>query len=135
MKQVVQALNSGQVETVDVAVPHVRPGHIFIQTSRSLISAGTERMLVEFGRAGWIEKARQQPEKVRQVLEKIRTDGLGPTLESVRAKLNQPIAMGFRSLAPMVRDATILATRSRGKTTRSASSVGPSSGTSRRCSN
>lgn len=64
----------------DTPVAHARPGHILVQTTQSLISAGTERMLVEFGRAGWIEKARQQPEKVRRFLEQMRTDGLEPTL-------------------------------------------------------
>lgn len=76
-------------------VPGPRPGHVLIRTSRSLISAGTERMLVEFGRAGWIEKARQQPDKVRQVLEKVRTDGLGATLEAVLHKLDQPLPLGY----------------------------------------
>ncbi len=52
-------------------------------------------MLVDFGRAGWIDKARQQPEKVRQVLDKIRTDGLMPTLDAVRSKLDQPLALGY----------------------------------------
>ena len=59
------------------------------------MSAGTERMLVEFGKAGWIEKARQQPDKVRMVLDKIKTDGLLPTLEAVLNKLDQPIALGY----------------------------------------
>jgi len=66
-----------------------------IQTRVSLISAGTERMLIEFGRAGYLAKARQQPEKVRQVLDKVRTDGLGATVQSVMAKLDQPLPMGY----------------------------------------
>jgi predicted dehydrogenase/threonine dehydrogenase-like Zn-dependent dehydrogenase len=52
-------------------------------------------MLVEFGKAGWIDKARQQPDKVRQVLDKVKTDGLMPTLDAVRAKLDQPIPLGY----------------------------------------
>ncbi|NQT17520.1 MAG: Gfo/Idh/MocA family oxidoreductase [Planctomycetes bacterium] len=95
MKQIIQNLSSGEVHLQDVPAPSARPGHLLIRTTRSLISTGTERMLVEFGRAGWIEKARQQPEKAKQVLDKIRTDGLQPTIETVRAKLDQPVPMGY----------------------------------------
>ena len=52
-------------------------------------------MLVDFGKAGWIEKARQQPEKVKQVLDKIRTDGLMPTVEAVFNKLDEPMPLGY----------------------------------------
>jgi predicted dehydrogenase/threonine dehydrogenase-like Zn-dependent dehydrogenase len=95
VKQVLQNLRSGATEVAEVPVPGVRPGHILIRTTRSLISVGTERMLVEFGKAGWIEKARQQPDKVKMVLEKIRTDGLVPTIESVKNKLDQPLPLGY----------------------------------------
>lgn len=70
-------------------------GSLVIATTCSLISAGTERMLVDFGRAGWVAKARQQPEKVRQVLDKVRTDGLLPTIDAVRSKLDQPLPLGY----------------------------------------
>jgi predicted dehydrogenase/threonine dehydrogenase-like Zn-dependent dehydrogenase len=70
-------------------------GQVLIRTSASLVSAGTERMLVEFGRAGLFEKARQQPDKVRMVFDKMRTDGLAPTIEAVTRKLEQPLAMGY----------------------------------------
>lgn len=76
-------------------MPGVRPGHLLIATSYSLISAGTERMLVDFGKAGWIDKARQQPEKVKQVLDKIKTDGLIPTVEAVFNKLDEPMPLGY----------------------------------------
>ncbi len=95
MKQLLQSIRNGQTEIVDVPAPRIRPGHLLIQTRVSLISAGTERMLVEFGKAGWIEKARQQPDKVRQVADKVRTDGLLPTLDAVRSKLDQPIPLGY----------------------------------------
>jgi predicted dehydrogenase/threonine dehydrogenase-like Zn-dependent dehydrogenase len=68
---------------------------VLIQTSRSLISAGTERMLVEFSQGNLLKKARSQPEKVRQVLDKVRTDGLMPTLDAVRSKLDQPLPLGY----------------------------------------
>jgi predicted dehydrogenase/threonine dehydrogenase-like Zn-dependent dehydrogenase len=95
MRQIQQSLKTGKVEVTDVPVPAVRPGQLLIRTSYSLVSAGTERMLVEFGRAGWIQKARSQPDKVRQVVEKIRTDGLLSTVDAVRHKLDQPLSPGY----------------------------------------
>jgi len=95
MKQVLQNLKNGETELVDVPAPVCRPGQLLIATRRSLISAGTERMLVEFGQASLLAKARSQPEKVRQVLNKIRTDGLLPTLEAVFSRLEQPLPLGY----------------------------------------
>lgn len=95
MKQILQSLRTGVTEVAEVPVPHVGSGQLLISTSCTLVSAGTERMLVEFGRAGWIDKAHQQPDKVRMVLDKIKTDGLIPTLEAVFNKLDQPLALGY----------------------------------------
>jgi predicted dehydrogenase/threonine dehydrogenase-like Zn-dependent dehydrogenase len=95
MKQVMQNLKTGTIELVDVPAPVCRPGQILIGTRRSLISAGTERMLVEFGQANLLAKARSQPERVVQVWNKIRTDGLLPTLEAVFSRLDQPLALGY----------------------------------------
>lgn len=95
MKQILQNLKTGATEIIEVPVPAVGRGQILIQTTCTLLSAGTERMLVDFGKAGWIEKARQQPEKVKQVLDKIRTDGLMPTVEAVFNKLDEPMAIGY----------------------------------------
>ena len=95
MIQVLQHLRSGQLELAEV--PDPRPGHgsVLIRTRASVISAGTERMLVEFSKANLIQKARQQPERVQQVLDKIRTDGLMPTLEAVFRKLDEPLPLGY----------------------------------------
>jgi predicted dehydrogenase len=95
MKQILQNLKSGKIELADVPAPVCRPGQLLIATRRSLISAGTERMLVEFGQASLLAKARQQPERVVQVLNKMRTDGLLPTLEAVFARLDQPLPLGY----------------------------------------
>jgi predicted dehydrogenase/threonine dehydrogenase-like Zn-dependent dehydrogenase len=95
MKQVLQNLKNGETELVNVPAPVCRSGQLLIATRRSLISAGTERMLVEFGQASLLAKARSQPERVRQVLDKIRTDGLLPTLEAVFARLDQPLPLGY----------------------------------------
>jgi predicted dehydrogenase/threonine dehydrogenase-like Zn-dependent dehydrogenase len=95
MKQVLQSLKDGNIEVAEVPAPGARRGSLLIRTSRTLVSSGTERMLLEFGKAGWIKKARQQPEKVRMVLDKVRSDGLLATLEAVQSKLDQPIAPGY----------------------------------------
>jgi threonine dehydrogenase-like Zn-dependent dehydrogenase len=95
VKQVLQHLRTGQIELADVPCPLVRPGCLLVQTTASLISPGTERMLVEFGQAGLIGKARSQPERVRQVLTKIKTDGLMPTLEAVFSRLEEPLPLGY----------------------------------------
>ena len=95
MKQLLQHLRTGQIEVAELPCPAVRAGSLLVQTRASLISAGTERMLVEFSQAGWLSKIRQQPEKVKQVLDKIKTDGLLPTLEAVFRKLDQPMPLGY----------------------------------------
>ena len=95
MRQVLQNLRTGVTEVADVPAPGVASSCLLIETATSLVSAGTERMLVEFGKANLIEKARQQPDRVRMVLDKIRTDGMMPTLETVRNKLDQPLALGY----------------------------------------
>ena len=96
MKQLLQRLDTGTTSVVDVPVPAAVSGpNILVETRASVVSAGTERMLVEFGRSNLIAKARSQPDKVKQVLDKVRTDGLAPTLEAVRAKLDAPIPLGY----------------------------------------
>lgn len=104
MKQVLQDLSAGRTELVDCPAPAARRGQLLIDTAVSLISAGTERMLVDFGRASLVAKARQQPEKVAQVLDKVRTDGLLTTMEAVRSKLGQPIPLGYCNVG-IVREA------------------------------
>ena len=95
MRQVLQSLSDGKTTLVEVPAPQGDRGSVIIRTTRSLISAGTERMLVEFGRAGWVDKARQQPEKVRQVVAKVGTDGLLSTVDAIRSKLDQPLPLGY----------------------------------------
>lgn len=92
MRQIPHNIRGCEILLEDVAVPKVTPGHLLIQTTSSLISASTERMLTEFGRTGYLSKAGQQREKVRLVLDKIRTDGLGATVQSVMAKLDQRVS-------------------------------------------
>lgn len=102
MKQVLQDLKQGITEVADVPCPRAGRGQLLVRTRCSLVSAGTERMLVDFGKAGLIDKARQQPDKVRMVLDKVRTDGLLPTLEAVRNKLDQPLPMGYCNVGEVI---------------------------------
>jgi len=102
MLQLTNHLSRGSIELNDVPCPAPSSGSALIRTHRSLISVGTERMLVDFGRANLIEKARQQPDKVRQVFDKVKTDGLVTTLEAVRAKLDEPMAMGYCNVGTIV---------------------------------
>lgn len=95
MKQIIQDLKTGETILEEVPAPQVKPGQVLIRTHRSLVSLGTERMLVEFGKANFIDKARQQPEKVKQVIEKVKSDGLRPTLDAVLRKLGEPLPLGY----------------------------------------
>ena len=95
MKQVLQRLDDGRTYLLDVPVPAASGVKVVIRTQASLISAGTERMLVEFGKGNLLDKARAQPEKVKDVLSKIRTDGLLSTLDAVQSKLGTPIPLGY----------------------------------------
>ena len=95
MKQILQNLKDGTTQIADVPVPQAPRGGLLISTSRTLVSAGTERMLVDFGKGNLLQKARQQPDKVKQVLEKIKTDGLMATVNTVLNKLDTPLPLGY----------------------------------------
>ena len=95
MKQVLQHLRTGEMKVAELPCPAAGHGQVLIQARASLISAGTERMLVEFSQGNLLQKARSQPEKVKQVLDKIRTDGLLPTLEAVFNRLDEPLPLGY----------------------------------------
>ena len=102
MKQIIQSFKTGKTILEDVPAPKVGDGQILIQTTRSLVSLGTERMLVEFGTASLIQKARQQPDKVKMVLDKIKSDGLLPTIETVFNKLGQPLPLGYCNVGRVI---------------------------------
>jgi predicted dehydrogenase/threonine dehydrogenase-like Zn-dependent dehydrogenase len=95
LRQVLQSLSDGRTILAEVPAPQAARGGVLIRTTRSLISAGTERMLVEFSQAGWLERVRQQPDAARQVLDKLRTDGFLPTVEAVRSRLDRPLPLGY----------------------------------------
>lgn len=95
MKQILQDMANGGTSIALAPAPNVSKETLLIHTRVSLISAGTERMLVGFGKASMLDKARQQPDKVKMVLEKVATDGLMTTIDAVRSKLAQPLPLGY----------------------------------------
>lgn len=95
LKQILQNLSNGTTEIAEVPCPAAQSGEVLIASRLSLLSAGTERSLVEFGKAGIVQKARMQPDKVRMVLDKVRTDGLATTLAAVRTRLDAPLVLGY----------------------------------------
>lgn len=102
MKQLLQSLKDGRTTIVDVPRPTAGRGTLLIETRRTLVSAGTERMIVSFGQGGWLNKVRQQPDKVRMVLDKVRTDGIVPTVQAVRSKLDEPVPLGYCNVGRVV---------------------------------
>ncbi len=102
MKQILQSLRDGSTTVANVPAPGASAGHLLVRSTRSLISAGTERMLMDFGKVSLIGKARLQPDKVRQVIDKVQTDGVAPTLAAVRARLDQPIALGYCNVGTVI---------------------------------
>lgn len=102
MKLLLNSLRTGATSLVEAPWPRAGRNGLVIATRRTLVSAGTERMLVAFGKAGLVEKARSQPGKVRQVIAKARTDGLLPTIEAVRSKLDEPIQLGYSNVGSVV---------------------------------
>lgn len=95
LKQILQSLRSGITEIQNVAAPTSGMQGILLRSSISLVSAGTEKMLLDFGKGNLIDKARQQPDKVKMVLQKMKTDGVAPTLDAVFRKLDQPLPLGY----------------------------------------
>ena len=95
MKQILQNLSNGETSLVDVPCPKKIKFNILIATTKSVVSAGTERMLIDFGKANLLSKAKKQPDKVKMVLNKVVTDGLMTTFDAVRSKLDQPLPLGY----------------------------------------
>ena len=102
MKQIIQNLKNGQTILAEIPIPICKSNGLLIQTSKTLVSLGTEKMLVDFGKGSLIQKARQQPEKVKDVYRKVKTEGLLNTLSAVRNKLEQPIPLGYCNVGKVV---------------------------------
>ena len=95
-------MRDGKTIVADVPAPSVRPGMGLVQTAASLVSAGTERMVVEFGKKNLVEKARSRPDLVRQVLDKIRREGILSSMAATFNRLDQPMALGYSSAGTVI---------------------------------
>jgi len=102
MKQIIQNLRSGKTALIEVPIPKPGPGMALIRTAASLVSIGTERMLVEFAGKSLLGKARSRPDLVRQTLEKLQREGLINTLEAVANRLDQPLSLGYSSAGRII---------------------------------
>ena len=97
MRQVVQNIRSGELRVAQVPEPLVRPGHVLIANTHSLISAGTEKIATDLAKKSLLAKARERPDQVRRVLEKLKNEGLFSTVQQVREKLDAPMTLGYAS--------------------------------------
>jgi predicted dehydrogenase len=95
MKQVIQSRKSGKLALKEVPAPRVKAGHLLVETRASLISAGTERMVIDFAKKSLAGKARARPDLVKKVVDKAKRDGLKATFEAVMARLDEPLPLGY----------------------------------------
>jgi len=102
MKQVLQDARSGEIEVAEVPAPQLLPGCVLVRVAASLVSAGTERASAEFASKNLVQKAQARPDLVREVLGKVRRDGLMSTVNAVRARLDQPTALGYSSAGTVI---------------------------------
>lgn len=97
MKQIIQSLRSGELSVEDVAAPETAAGHVLVANAASVVSAGTEKMVLDVASRSLLGKARERPDQVRRVLEKLRNEGPVSTLRAVNARLDEPMSMGYAS--------------------------------------
>ena len=102
MKQVLQNMRDGKTVVTEVPVPAPRPGQALVKIAASLVSAGTERMLVEFGEKSLLGKARSRPDLVRQVVDKMKREGVLPTVQAAFNRLDQPMPLGYSSAGTII---------------------------------
>ena len=102
MKQIVQNMKSGETQVVNVPVPIIQPGFLLIRTSASLVSAGTERMLVSFAEKNLLGKAQSRPDLMKQVLEKANREGILTTVNAAFNRLDRPLTLGYSSAGTVI---------------------------------
>src|SRR5687767_10992301 len=102
MKQLLQNIKNGKTIIEDVPVPTSREGMALVKVAASLVSAGTERMVVEFAEKSLVSKARSRPDLVKQVLEKARREGFISTARTAFNRLDQPLALGYSSAGTII---------------------------------
>ncbi|HYL95642.1 MAG TPA: bi-domain-containing oxidoreductase [Terriglobales bacterium] len=97
MKQLLQSVRTGEVSLAEVPPPQVAPGSVLVRNLASVLSAGTERKLAEFGGKNLLQKAAARPDLVRQVIDKARREGVASALDAVQSRLNEPAPLGYSS--------------------------------------
>ena len=102
MKQLFQSLSDGNIDLIEIPVPCISDGEILVRSHRSLISTGTEKMLIDFGKSNFINKIKSQPDKVQEVISKVKNDGLLSTYEAVKHKLDEPFSLGYCSSGEVI---------------------------------
>jgi predicted dehydrogenase/threonine dehydrogenase-like Zn-dependent dehydrogenase len=102
MFQVIQNIKTGTTEIIEIPRPNIRKSHGLIRTNLTLISSGTEKSLVDFGKSGLIGKAMRQPEKVKMLLEKVKSDGIVASYSAVKTKLDEPMQLGYCNVGGII---------------------------------
>lgn len=102
MFQITQGLKDGIVQLEEIPTPRINKNSVLIKTSKSLVSLGTEKMLLDFGKGNLIQKAKQQPDKVKMVMDKVKSDGLISTFNAVKNKLDKPIPLGYSNVGVVI---------------------------------
>ncbi len=102
MKSVIQNYGSGDLTVADIPLPTLQPGGLLVHNAVSLVSAGTERTMVELAQKSLVNKARERPDLVRQVISKAQRDGLIPTIQTVRHRLDSPVPLGYSSAGVVI---------------------------------
>src|SRR5262245_37858339 len=102
MKQIRQYLRNGALDMSEVPLPQVRSGEVLIRTHFSFVSVGTEKMKVTQARMSMVDKARERPDQVRQVLDTLKEQGLVPTLRMVQERLKAPTTLGYSCAGTVV---------------------------------
>src|ERR1035437_3768532 len=102
MKQLLQDARTGELQIAEVPAPQLLPGCVLVRVAASLVSAGTGRASAEFASKSLLAKAKARPDLVRDVMAKLRRDGLASTLQTVRSRLDQPQSVGYSSAGVVV---------------------------------